>query len=147
MLQLLLIAGWPMLEGKQWVWRIKRKVWTSLLAPSPVHLVGHRKEVEIGKVSGNDLLQQLKRLYRNTKALDSPDPVLTGIMIAETIKGIQSTGVMACAKHYIANEQEHFRQAPEAAGYGTTIGDSLSSNIDDVTMHETYLWYAVADIS
>ena len=147
MLQLLLIAGWPMHEGKQWVWRIKRKVWTSLLAPSLAHLVGHRKEVEIGKVSGNNLLQQLKRLYRNTKALDSPDPVLTGIMIAETIKGIQSTGVMACAKHYIANEQEHFRQAPEAAGFGATIGDSLSSNIDDVTMHETYLWYVVADIS
>lgn len=66
--------------------------------------------------------------------------MLTGALIAETIKGIQSTGVIACAKHYIGNEQEHFRQAPEAAGYGFNINDSLSSNIDDVTMHETYLW-------
>ena len=63
-------------------------------------------------------------------------------MMGETIKGIQSKGVMACAKHFIGNEQEHFRQAPEAANYGFKISDSLSSNIDDVTMHELYLWYA-----
>lgn len=70
----------------------------------------------------------------------SPDPVLTGVMMAETIKGIQDAGVIACAKHYIGNEQEHFRQAPEAQGYGYNITESLSSNIDDKTMHELYLW-------
>lgn len=70
----------------------------------------------------------------------SPDPVLTGAMMAETIKGIQDAGVIACAKHYIGNEQEHFRQAPEAQGYGFNITESLSSNIDDKTMHELYLW-------
>ncbi|KAH0541328.1 hypothetical protein FGG08_004166 [Glutinoglossum americanum] len=57
----------------------------------------------------------------------SPDPVLTGVGMSETIKGIQDAGVIACAKHYIGNEQEHFRMA-------------YSSNIDDVTMHELYLW-------
>lgn len=61
--------------------------------------------------------------------------------MAQTIQGIQSAGVIACAKHYIANEQEHFRQVPESAGYGSIISDALSSNIDDVTMHELYLWY------
>ena len=35
----------------------------------------------------------------------SPDPYLTGVAMAETIKGIQDSGVIACAKHYIANEQ------------------------------------------
>jgi len=70
----------------------------------------------------------------------SPDPVLTGIMFAQTIEGIQSSGVMATGKHYIGNEQEHFRQAPEAANSGFQITDSLSSNIDDKTMHELYLW-------
>jgi hypothetical protein len=30
---------------------------------------------------------------------------LTGVGIAETIKGIQDAGVIACAKHYIGNEQ------------------------------------------
>ncbi|MCJ1264141.1 hypothetical protein MMC22_004012 [Lobaria immixta] len=71
----------------------------------------------------------------------SPDPVLTGALMAQTIEGIQDAGVVACAKHYIGNEQEHFRQAPEALSQaGFTISDSLSSNIDDVTMHELYLW-------
>ncbi|GAB7353085.1 hypothetical protein MBLNU459_g3630t1 [Dothideomycetes sp. NU459] len=64
----------------------------------------------------------------------SPDPVLSGIAVAETIQGIQSAGIMACTKHYILNEQEHFRQG------GTNLSDAISSNIDDVTMHELYLW-------
>lgn len=70
----------------------------------------------------------------------SPDPVLTGVMMGETIKGIQDAGVIACAKHYIGNEQEHFRQVGEAQGWGYNITEALSSNIDDVTMHELYLW-------
>ena len=70
----------------------------------------------------------------------SPDPVLTGIQFAQSVQGIQSAGVIACAKHYIAYEQEHFRQAPESAGFGFNINDSISSNVDDVTMHELYLW-------
>lgn len=70
----------------------------------------------------------------------SPDPVLSGIAVAETVRGIQDAGVVACTKHFILNEQEHFRQAPEAIGYGFDISESLSSNVDDVTMHELYLW-------
>ncbi|KAJ5294655.1 hypothetical protein PENANT_c006G05588 [Penicillium antarcticum] len=70
----------------------------------------------------------------------SPDPVLTGVMMAETIKGMQDAGVIACAKHFIGNEQEHFRQSGEAQGYGYNITQSVSSNIDDKTMHELYLW-------
>ena len=63
------------------------------------------------------------------------DPVLQGIAAAETIKGIQDVGVMATAKHYVANEQEHFRQAWE---WGTP--NAISSNIDDRTLHEIYAW-------
>lgn len=37
-------------------------------------------------------------------------------------------------------EQEHFRQVSEAQGYGYNITESISSNIDDKTMHELYLW-------
>lgn len=65
----------------------------------------------------------------------SPDPVLTGVAMAQTIMGIQDAGVVACAKHYIGNEQEHFRQAVS----GETKF-AYSANIDDVTMHELYLW-------
>lgn len=35
----------------------------------------------------------------------SPDPVLTGVGMAETIKGIQDAGVIATAKHFILQEQ------------------------------------------
>ena len=64
-----------------------------------------------------------------------PDPVLTGVAAAQTIKGVQEEGVMATAKHLIGNEQEHFRQAWE---WGTP--NAISSNIDDRTLHELYLW-------
>ncbi|OCK81301.1 glycoside hydrolase family 3 protein [Lepidopterella palustris CBS 459.81] len=68
----------------------------------------------------------------------SPDPVLSGIAVSETIRGIQDAGVIACTKHYILNEQEHFRQPGDVAGYGFV--DGISSNIDDKTLHELYLW-------
>ncbi|ROT36180.1 beta-glucosidase [Sodiomyces alkalinus F11] len=68
------------------------------------------------------------------------DPYLAGVAAAETVKGIQDAGVVANVKHFIVNEQEHFRQAGEARGYGFDIAESLSSNVDDRTMHEVYLW-------
>lgn len=67
----------------------------------------------------------------------SPDPVLSGIAIAETIKGMQSSGIIATTKHFILNEQEHFRQGAPPANLSL---NSISSNIDDVTLHELYLW-------
>ena len=94
-------------------------------------------DVQLGPVAGP--LGRSPEGGRNWEGF-SPDPVLTGILMAQTIEGIQSEGVIACAKHYIANEQEHFRQAPEATQFGQEVTDSLSSNIDDVTMHELYLW-------
>ena len=98
---------------------------------------GKGSDVQLGPVAGP--LGRSPEGGRNWEGF-SPDPVLTGILIAQTIQGIQSSGVIACAKHFIGNEQEHFRQAPESAGFGFNLTDSLSSNIDDVTMHELYLW-------
>lgn len=71
---------------------------------------------------------------RNWEGFGS-DPVLQGIAAAQTIKGIQDEGVIATAKHYLANEQEHFRQAWE---WG--LPNAISSNIDDRTLHEIYAW-------
>ncbi|KAJ4305645.1 hypothetical protein N0V90_001176 [Kalmusia sp. IMI 367209] len=67
----------------------------------------------------------------------SPDPYLSGVLVEETVLGIQSTGVQACTKHYIGNEQEIQRK--QSIVDGITV-DAISSNIDDKTMHETYLW-------
>lgn len=56
-----------------------------------------------------------------------PDPYLTGIAMMETITGMQGSGVQATAKHFILNEQELNRE-------------TMSSSVDDRTMHELYLW-------
>lgn len=94
-------------------------------------------DVQLGPVAGP--LGKYPEGGRNWEGF-APDPSLTGFLFAETIKGIQDAGVIACAKHYILNEEEHFRQVPEAHGYGYNISNTLSSNIDDKTMHELYLW-------
>ncbi|KAK5019822.1 hypothetical protein LTR39_000107 [Cryomyces antarcticus] len=65
--------------------------------------------------------------------------------VAETITGMQSTGIQACAKHYIGNEQETQRN-PSTTSFGTSTSqngptiEAVSANIDDRTMHELYLW-------
>jgi beta-glucosidase len=79
-------------------------------------------------------LGRLKAGGRNWEGFGA-DPVLQGIAAAQTIKGIQDSGVIATAKHFVGNEQEHFRQSWE---WGTP--NAISSNIDDRTMHEIYAW-------
>ncbi|KAJ7612270.1 glycoside hydrolase superfamily [Roridomyces roridus] len=61
------------------------------------------------------------------------DPFLSGAATAATVEGYQSVGVIATVKHYIANEQEHYRGGSDAV-------QVYSSNIDDRTLHEVYLW-------
>lgn len=61
------------------------------------------------------------------------DPVLQAFGGALTIEGVQSTGVIATIKHLIANEQEMYRMY-------SLVKPGISSNLDDRTMHELYLW-------
>lgn len=78
---------------------------------------------------------------RNWEGFGS-DPYLQGIAGALTVEGIQEQGVMANAKHFIANEQEHFRQLVEWRddyGYRDLKGQ-VSSNLDDRALHEIYAW-------
>jgi beta-glucosidase len=58
---------------------------------------------------------------------------LCGVLAADTVRGIQDAGVTASVKHIIGNEQETNRRL---------IGnvEAVSSNIDDKTIHELYLW-------
>ncbi|KAK1758820.1 glycoside hydrolase superfamily [Echria macrotheca] len=55
------------------------------------------------------------------------DPYLQGVAASVTIEGLQSAGVQSTVKHFIANEQEQNRE-------------TMSSNVDDRSMHELYLW-------
>ena len=57
----------------------------------------------------------------------------------ETILGLQSNGLQSCAKHWVAYEQETQRN-PTYADDGSIIQESVSSNLDDRTMHELYMW-------
>lgn len=94
-------------------------------------------DMQLGPVAGP--LGRSPEGGRNWEGFSS-DPYLTGIMFAQSVSGIQSQGVMACAKHFISYEQELFRQVPESLGYGFNITEPVSSNLDDQTMHELYLW-------
>lgn len=76
----------------------------------------------------------------------SPDPYLTGVAMEETINGCQDAGVQATAKHFIGNEQETQRNPVYAYTNDSSIPvtdvvqEAVSSNMDDRTMHELYLW-------
>jgi len=54
------------------------------------------------------------------------DPYLSGQMAAAYIKGVQSQGVVATVKHFVANNQEWDRH-------------NVSSNMDERTLQEIYL--------
>ena len=54
------------------------------------------------------------------------DPFLSGITATQIIKGIQSNGVIACAKHYVGNDQETNRK-------------NSSSNIKEQALWEIYI--------
>ncbi|KAL3441654.1 glycoside hydrolase superfamily [Aspergillus insuetus] len=75
---------------------------------------------------GLGALGKIPSAGRNWEGFSS-DPYLMGIATAEAIHGMQGSGVQACAKHFLLNEQEHNRE-------------TISSNPDDRTLHELYLW-------
>lgn len=56
----------------------------------------------------------------------SEDPFLSGMLAAAYINGIQSQGVGACIKHFVANDQEFERT-------------SISSDVDERPLREIYL--------
>ncbi|KAK6607853.1 beta-glucosidase G 1 [Botrytis cinerea] len=74
----------------------------------------------------------------------SPDPYLTGVAMEETIIGVQSQGVQASAKHFLAYEQETQRNTEGIFNANWFPNDtqqlSVSANVEDRTIHELYMW-------
>ena len=56
----------------------------------------------------------------------SEDPLLSGLLAAAYIRGLQAEGVGACIKHFVCNDQEHERF-------------SISADVDERTLREIYL--------
>lgn len=63
----------------------------------------------------------------------SPDPYLSGALVDATVRSMQKS-VITAVKHFIGYEQETQRNGVDGGNA------SYSSNIDDKTMHELYLW-------
>lgn len=69
----------------------------------------------------------------------SNDPYLAGALVGPTVTGMQES-VIACIKHLVAYEQETNRLPFLAGIIPGLLTQSVSSNVDDRTMHELYLW-------
>ncbi|KRA38498.1 MULTISPECIES: beta-glucosidase family protein [unclassified Nocardioides] len=83
-----------------------------------------RKEIEV--VLGPTInLHRSPYGGRHFEAM-AEDPLLTGHLAAAVVEGIQSHGVAACPKHYVANDYEIDRF-------------TASSEVDDRTLRELYL--------
>jgi beta-glucosidase len=70
-------------------------------------------------------IQRVPHTGRNFESF-SEDPYLAARMGVATIAGIQSQDVIACAKHFAANNQERWRH-------------TVSAEVDERTLHEIYL--------
>ncbi|ORY19231.1 beta-glucosidase-related glycosidase [Clohesyomyces aquaticus] len=86
--------------------------------------------VALGPVAGP--LGRVARGGRNWEGL-SADPYLAAAGMGAITRGIQENGVIATPKHWLLNEQE-WRRLPNS------MGESLSSNVDDRTLHELYVF-------
>ena len=109
--------------------------------PTPINLAStfNRELIfEVGKAQGYDFYHMginvaltpcinLLRVPVGGRIFEGygENPFLTGELASELIKGIQSNGVIACAKHFIGNEQEKYRCAS-------------NSIIDERTLMEIY---------
>jgi len=86
---------------------------------------------------------------RNWEGFGS-DPYLSGENAFVYVQGIQDQGVVATAKHYICNEQETNRLygiTDKVSQVDISIPKGYSTNLDDKTMHEIYLWPFMSSVA
>ncbi|PYI24416.1 beta-d-glucoside glucohydrolase D [Aspergillus violaceofuscus CBS 115571] len=71
------------------------------------------------------------------------DVYLAGIAFAHATEGIREAGIIPCGKHFLLNEQETNRSEVYWIDNAVTVprnNTAYSSNADDKTLHEAYLW-------
>ncbi|RMD40563.1 hypothetical protein DV735_g4575, partial [Chaetothyriales sp. CBS 134920] len=128
------VNGWPsgIHVGASWNKQLTRT--------RGIHLGGEFRakgvHVALGPVAGP--IGRVALNGRNWEGF-STDQYLSGILSKESVIGIQTSGVIACTKHIVGNEQETNRNPITNSTTGQKT-ESVSSNIDDRTMHELYLW-------
>ena len=99
--------------------------------PELVEQVGEALGREARSKGANVLLAPTVNLHRtpiggrNFECM-SEDPVLTSHIAVGYVKGVQSQGVAACIKHFVANDTEFERM-------------TISSEVDERTLRELYL--------
>ncbi|KAF2965351.1 hypothetical protein GQX73_g8230 [Xylaria multiplex] len=110
--------------------------WNKALTRSRAESMGLEFRVKGANIALGPVVGPLGRVVRGGRNWEgfSVDPYLCGALAAQTVEGIQSQGVITSTKHFIGNEQESYRNPS-----GGDI-EAISSNIDDKTMHELYLW-------
>jgi beta-glucosidase len=99
--------------------------------PALVEKVGNVLGDELKAKGAHILLAPTVNIHRTPIAgrnfeCYSEDPFLSGMIASAYIKGIQSKGVGACIKHFVANDQEYERF-------------SISAEVDERTLREIYL--------
>ncbi|KAI0601324.1 glycoside hydrolase family 3 protein [Biscogniauxia sp. FL1348] len=110
--------------------------WNRALARSRAESMGLEFRVKGVNIALGPVVGPVGRVVRGGRNWEgfAVDPYLCGALAYETVIGVQSQGVITSTKHFIGNEQETHRQ-PNSDGV-----EAVSSNIDDKTMHELYLW-------
>lgn len=118
--------------------------WNRALAYSRAEQMGKEFKAKGVNVALGPVIGPLGRVAKGGRNWEgfSNDPYLAGGLADPTIRGLQQN-VIADAKHFIVNEQETNRN-PFLNGLlsiiGVNLNNSVSSNVDDQTMHELYLW-------
>jgi len=101
--------------------------WDSELAEEVGRALGREaRAYDVGVLLGPGL--NLKRDPRGGRNFEyfSEDPYLSGTLAAAMIRGIESTGVSACPKHFAVNSQETYRM-------------SIDESVDERALRELYL--------
>ncbi|KAJ9134140.1 Glycoside hydrolase superfamily [Pleurostoma richardsiae] len=116
--------------------------WNRDLAYQRAHFMGGEAKAKGVNVLLGPVIGPIGRVAQGGRNWEgfSVDPYLTGELAYETVTGIQAAGVISSTKHFIAQEQETHRVNTWSYLETGPFAESVSSNVDDKAMHETYLW-------